>query len=137
MTKLHISFRNAKGQMQSVDPSNVPDTAPDAVKAAASAIMGAQMVGASDAALTALADDLSAKLAEAQAANVTLSNANASLQRQVDALMAEVGCEPKPKGKRGRPAGYRCSQETIDRMVAGRVATMARKRAEREAKAAG
>jgi hypothetical protein len=137
MTKLHISFRNARGQMQSVDPANVPEGAPDAVKAAAAAIMGAVAVGLPDAALTALVDSLSAKLAEAEVANVALSNANLSLTRQVTALMATAEGEAPPKGKRGRPAGYKCSPETVARMTAGRVATMARKRAEREGQAAG
>ncbi len=30
----------------------------------------------------------------------------------------------KPKGKRGRPAGYKCSPETVAQMVASRRATL-------------
>ena len=45
MTKLHISYRNAKGHMQSADPFNCPEDAPAAVKQAAAAIVAYTVYG--------------------------------------------------------------------------------------------
>ena len=76
MTKIYLSIRNARGQMQTIDPQNVPADASPEVQVAAEALA------------LALA----------------------------------------PKRGRGRPAGYRCSPETVARMVESRLATLAARR---------
>lgn len=73
MIKMHLSYRNARGHMQSVDPFNVPAEAPDEIKIVAEAM------------------------------------------REVLTVK-----EAEPKRGRGRPKGYRCSDETIARMREGR-----------------
>lgn len=83
MIKMHLSFRNARGQMQSVNPFDVPDNAPDEIKIVAEAM------------------------------------------REVLTVK-----EVAPKGKRGRPAGYKCSAETLAKMAEGRRRVAEQKRRE-------
>ena len=76
MAKIYLSIRNARGQMQSIDPQNGPADASPEVRAAAEALAAAMA----------------------------------------------------PKRGRGRPAGYKCSPETVAQMVASRMATLAARR---------
>lgn len=105
MTKIFLSYRNAKGQMKSVDPMNVPADAPQDVREAAARVTG-----------EAVADG-----ATVEALRIDLANANVTIGQ----LEAQIRGEPR---KRGRPAGYKCSEDTVKRMVEGRIKTLAQKR---------
>lgn len=100
MTKLHISYRNAKGQMKSADPFNCPEDAPETVKIAAAAVVAAFTYGPP---------------IPAPAASISVA---ASTEAQ---MMAAEGCMPqasgKGQGRRGRPKGFKCSAETRAQMA--------------------
>lgn len=102
MTKLHISYRNARGHMKSADPFNCPEDAPEAVKVAAAAVVAAFTYG--------------------PPAPVVLPATEA--QAMAVAMVAD-GCivgqvSGKGQGRRGRPKGFKCSPETKAQMAASK-----------------
>lgn len=91
MTKLHISYRNAKGHMKSADPFNCPADAPEAVKLAAAALVAA--FNPAPVALPA-------------------TEAQAMATEAADSCIIVGQVSGKGQGRRGRPKGFKCSPET-------------------------
>lgn len=58
------------------------------------------------------------------------ADAPEAAHRAAAAILGRDTVPAQPKGKRGRPAGYKCSPETVAKMVASRQATLAAKRAD-------
>ena|SRR5690349_276892 len=96
MQKIQISYRNERGHIKFVDPLAVPEDAPAEIKAAAAAVAGLLMYGPP-----------------------------VPVERPLlVAQSMETPCvgEGQPKRRRGRPAGYKCNEETKDRMRAAKLA---------------